>query len=295
LGGPGAILTAIAGVLIPVIFAGLRSLPLLALGVIGVAISWAGTWLGLTHRGVGRLAGMVVAAVAVLGVAVVYVFAEFFHIVVLSAALLLIAGVIARVALRGSARPAPEYEAPAPRHPFLIMNPRSGGGKVARYRLVERAEAVGARVALLEESSRPVWSRSPVGTAPKPWSPESRPMPAFPFLVISAGTRNHFALDLGLDRDDPSRCLDALTDGVELHVDLGWINGRPFVNNASFGAYAGLVRRPEYRDTKTHTALQALPDLLVGGPARPSMNSPARSRPPDAGPTTVHCGLGPYR
>jgi hypothetical protein len=89
--------------------------------------------------------------------------------------------------------------------------------------------------------------------------------------------------------------LDALTDGVELHVDLGWINGRPFVNNASFGAYAGLVRRPEYRDDKTHTALQALPDLLVGGPARPSMNSPARSRPPDEGPTTVHCGLGPYR
>ena len=85
-----------------------------------------------------------------------------------------------------------------------------------------------------------------------------------PFLVISAGTRNHFALDLGLDRDDPSHCLDALTDGVELRVDLGSINGRPFVNNASFGAYAELVRRPEYRDDKTHTALQALPELLVG-------------------------------
>ena len=28
-----------------------------------------------------------------------------------------------------------------------------------------------------------------------------------PLLVISAGTRNHFALDLGLDRDDPSTCL----------------------------------------------------------------------------------------
>jgi diacylglycerol kinase family enzyme len=67
-----------------------------------------------------------------------------------------------------------------------------------------------------------------------------------------------------LDRDDPSRCLDALTDGVELRVDLGSINGRPFVNNASFGAYAELVRRPEDRDDKAHTALQALPDLLVG-------------------------------
>ena len=42
-----------------------------------------------------------------------------------------------------------------------------------------------------------------------------------PFLVISAGTRNHFALDLGLDREDPATCLDGLSDGVELRVDLG--------------------------------------------------------------------------
>ena len=85
-----------------------------------------------------------------------------------------------------------------------------------------------------------------------------------PFLVISAGTRNHFALDLGLDRDDPAGCLDALTDGVELHVDLGDVNGRPFVNNASFGAYAEVVQSPEYRDDKTQTTLRQLPDLLVG-------------------------------
>jgi len=56
-----------------------------------------------------------------------------------------------------------------------------------------------------------------------------------PFLVISAGTRNHFALDLGLDREDPVRCLDALTDGVELRADRGIIADRTFVNNASFG------------------------------------------------------------
>jgi diacylglycerol kinase family enzyme len=82
-----------------------------------------------------------------------------------------------------------------------------------------------------------------------------------PLLVISAGTRNHFALDLGLDRQDPSRCLDALTDGVELHVDLGAVNGRPFVNNASFGAYAELVQSPDYRADKAQTALRQLPDL----------------------------------
>jgi diacylglycerol kinase family enzyme len=85
-----------------------------------------------------------------------------------------------------------------------------------------------------------------------------------PLLVISAGTRNHFALDLGLDRDDPARCLDALRDGVEARIDLGAVNGRPFVNNASFGVYAEIVESPAYRDDKRGTTLDALPDLLSG-------------------------------
>jgi Diacylglycerol kinase catalytic domain len=85
-----------------------------------------------------------------------------------------------------------------------------------------------------------------------------------PFLVISAGTRNHFALDLGLDRDNPAACLDALTDGEEQRIDLGVIGGRTFVNNASFGAYAEVVRSPAYRDDKRGTTLAILPDLLSG-------------------------------
>jgi diacylglycerol kinase family enzyme len=76
--------------------------------------------------------------------------------------------------------------------------------------------------------------------------------------------RNDFALDLGLDRDDPATCLDALTDGEELRIDLGIIGDRTFVNNASFGAYAEVVRSPAYRDDKRGTTLQMLPDLLKG-------------------------------
>ena len=85
-----------------------------------------------------------------------------------------------------------------------------------------------------------------------------------PFVVISAGTRNHFALDLGLDREDPSACLGALSDGVELRIDLGMINGQTFVNNASFGAYAEVVETPAYRGDKLNTTLNTLPDLLQG-------------------------------
>ena len=42
------------------------------------------------------------------------------------------------------------------------------------------------------------------------------------------------------------------------------IADRTFVNNASFGAYAEVVRSPAYRDDKRGTTLQTLPDLLTG-------------------------------
>jgi hypothetical protein len=89
--------------------------------------------------------------------------------------------------------------------------------------------------------------------------PDLRTRPGF---VVSSG--GHFALDLGLDRENPAACLDALTDGVEQRIDLGIIGDRTFVNNASFGAYAEVVRSPAYRDDKRGTTLQILPDLLTG-------------------------------
>jgi diacylglycerol kinase family enzyme len=51
---------------------------------------------------------------------------------------------------------------------------------------------------------------------------------------------------------------------VEARVDLGEVNGRPFVNNASFGAYAEIVESPAYRDDKRRTTLDTLPRLLRG-------------------------------
>src|SRR5829696_7583458 len=157
------------------------------------------------------------------------------------------------------------------------MNPRSGGGKVARFQLQQRAEALGAEVALLDQPHTDVQqlARDALaagadllgvagGDGTQALVAQIAAEHDVPFLVISAGTRNHFALDLGLDREDPSRCLDALRDGVEARIDLGEINGRPFVNNASFGAYAEIVDNPAYRDDKRGTTLDALPDLLRG-------------------------------
>ncbi len=74
-----------------------------------------------------------------------------------------------------------------------------------------------------------------------------------PFACVPAGTRNHFARDLGLDPADPTAALDALSDGVEDRIDVGEVNGRVFLNNVSLGIYAEAVRRSEYRDAKVRT------------------------------------------
>jgi diacylglycerol kinase family enzyme len=173
--------------------------------------------------------------------------------------------------------PAGERRADRPLHPFLIMNPRSGGGKVGKFGLKEKAEAAGAQVALLDGpgiTDVAALARGAVadgadllgvagGDGTQALVAGIAAEHGLPFLCISAGTRNHFAMDLGLDRDDPSRCLDALRDGVEQRIDLGQIGDRTFVNNASFGVYAEIVRSPAYRDDKRGTTLQMLPDLLA--------------------------------
>lgn len=66
-----------------------------------------------------------------------------------------------------------------------------------------------------------------------------------PFVCIPFGTRNHFARDLGLDRDDPLAALRAF-DGAERRIDVGRADDRLFLNNVSLGVYARLVHRREH-------------------------------------------------
>jgi diacylglycerol kinase family enzyme len=212
-------------------------------------------------------------------VVVVYIGAGLIWVALLAVGLFMLASAAATAALtvRKNAGPSTYRVAPAKR-PFLVMNPRSGGGKVTRFGLREKAEAMGAEVAMVDGPgvvdvaaiARDAVARGAdlLGVA---GGDGTQALVAgiaakhdLPFLVISAGTRNHFALDLGLDRDDPAACLDGLTDGVEMRVDLGVIGGRTFVNNASFGAYAEIVQSPQYRDDKARTTLELLPEHLAG-------------------------------
>ena len=98
-----------------------------------------------------------------------------------------------------------------------------------------------------------------------------------PFVCIPAGTRNHFALDVGVDRRDVVGALDAFTDGVERRIDVAEVNGRLFLNNVSLGIYGDAVRRPEYRDAKVRTLLATVQAVRGPGGATPELEPGGRS------------------
>jgi len=268
-------------VVILAVFAGLKSIAMLAVGLGAGAVGLAAAFFFLSRRGVWRWLALVVVVLAPIAVIVVYAFAGLLWVAMVSAAAWLLAGMAARSALAGNRADwhMPERPAdPSARHPYLIMNPKSGGGKVGKFDLKRKAEELGAEVFLMNgpepvdvaEVAREAVARGADllgvagGDGTQALVAGVAAEHGIPFLVITAGTRNHFALDLGLDRDDPSACLGALSDGVELRVDLGVIGGQTFVNNASFGAYAEIVESPAYRGDKRSTTLDLLPDLLQG-------------------------------
>jgi len=275
----GALTAMVAAFLVLTLTEGAIGLTVLGTGLIGAGLVLAGGFWFLSKRGVLRWVGLGVAVVAVVLVLVIYFREHVFLVALISVALLAVGGAAARHALRHTPQPwMPTLSAPPPAHPFIVMNPRSGGGKVVQFDLAAKATALGAEVALLEGPGHVDVAALVMDAVDRgadllgvAGGDGTQALVAgiaadhdIPLLVISAGTRNHFALDLGLDRDDPSTCLQALMDGEEVRVDLGMIADRPFVNNASFGAYAEIVQSPEYRDNKNRTMLEMLPDLLSG-------------------------------
>jgi diacylglycerol kinase family enzyme len=137
---------------------------------------------------------------------------------------------------------------------FLIVNPHSGSGD-ATEDLVREAESRGVRVHVLEEGDDiPALARraeaDALGVAGGDGSLALVAGVALerqlPFVCIPFGTRNHFARDLGLDRDDPIAALDAFVEGEERLIDVGRANSRLFLNNVSLGLYAQLVHRREH-------------------------------------------------
>jgi diacylglycerol kinase family enzyme len=230
-----------------------------------------GAWYGLIRRGTPRLFGVGLAATLVLAAVLIVILdggvAEF--VVVGATAFATVATTKAAFAVH-----VPLPGAADPASPVLFFNPKSGGGKAERFKLADEARARGIKpIELVPGSDLERLVRDAVAAGADALAMAggdgSQAIVAaiaaergLPYACIPAGTRNHFALDLGVDRDDVVGALDAFVDGGERTVDLAEVNGRVFVNNVSLGLYAEAVQAEGYREAKLRTILDTLPDVL---------------------------------
>ena len=239
-----------------------------------------GGWYAVSRRGVVRVIAVTVVAASVAAFGVGLFFADIsIWQVILTAALGGVSVLAARYALKRTrgqliAEMAHRIRAGRAAHPVLIMNPKAGGGKAERFHLADECRKRGIEPVVLKPGDDLVRlaedaiarGADVIGMAGGDGSQALVAAVAarhdIPHVCVPAGTRNHFALDLGLDRSDVAGALDAFTDGVERRIDLAAVNGRTFVNNVSLGLYAEIVQSPGYRDAKVRTATSILPDLL---------------------------------
>jgi diacylglycerol kinase family enzyme len=253
------------------------------LAFVALLICATGGWYAVSRRGVVRVIAVGVVAASLAGFATGLSFAD---ISIWRAIVVVVLGGVsvlaAQYALRRTRRqllvgPVHLVQAEPAAHPVLIMNPKSGGGKVERFQLAGECRKRGIEPVVLRpgddllQLAEDAIARGAdvIGMAGGDGSQALVASVAaqhdVPHVCVPAGTRNHFALDLGLDRSDVAGALDAFTDGVERRIDLAVVNGRTFVNNASLGLYAEVVQSPDYRDAKLRTAAAILPDMLGPG------------------------------
>ena len=244
-------------------------------------VVFLGAWNALTKQGAARVLSIAVAAIAAVAVVWIQIAGGegFVLSLLVRLALLGVALLLARFALKRDVRSLKQSETPgrpvpAARQGVLIMNLKSGGGKAEKFKLVDECRARGIEPVVLKpgndllQLARDAIDRGAdvVGMAGGDGSQALVASIAaergVPMVVIPAGTRNHFALDIGLDRDDVVGALDAYGEAREQTIDLADVNGRIFVNNVSLGLYATIVQSPEYRDAKRETTLAALPEML---------------------------------
>jgi diacylglycerol kinase family enzyme len=277
-----AALAALVAALIYLVWAALYRWHVVLISVVPLGVAVVAAWYILSRRGVVRAIAAVVAALALLVFAAIVVAGEGVSALVVGLLLAAVSVGAASYALRPLAVNSAAERGLNARHPVLLMNLKSGGGKAERFGLVELCRQRGIEPIVLHpgDDLRQLAEDAVAGGADllgMAGGDGSQALVAsvasrhgIPFVVVPAGTRNHFALDLGLDRDDVPGALEAYQDGVDTVVDLAEVNGRVFVNNASMGVYARIVQSADYRDAKMQTAAAMLPDLL--GPTAKSLD-----------------------
>jgi diacylglycerol kinase family enzyme len=268
----GALLLGLGGVALAVVVA-VQEFPRGLIALVCVAVATSAAWYGVLRRGPVRVAGFCVGVLGV-GAAVLLLLSDRLveELVVVAALVLSCACARAAFGLRAHLP-----QARAPRRPVLVFNPKSGGGKAERFSVAAEARARGIEPIELG----PPWDLEGLVREAVAGGADALAMAGgdgsqavvaaiaaeldLPYACVPAGTRNHFALDLGVDRDDVVGALDAFVDGGERRVDLAEVNGQVFVNNVSLGLYADAVQRTGYRDAKLRTLLDTVPDVLGPG------------------------------
>jgi len=252
--------------------------------VLASALAISTAWLATTNRR--HRAVTVPATFALLGASIAILVAQGSSAAGIAAAIvgLVLAWALGTLALRWEVRRALQSRwsrVPPTRHGVVFVNPKSGNGRAARFALVDEARRRDVEVVLLEpgddlrELAEAALSRGAdaLGVAGGDGTQALVAAVAaarnVPFVCVPSGTRNHFALDLGIDRDDPVRALNAFGEARESAIDLGDVNGVVFVNNVSLGLYAEIIQSDAYRNAKRQTIARMLPGL-VGPHARPS-------------------------
>ena len=265
----GALAIGIAAIVLAVVVA-IQEFPrgLVTLGLVWSAVI-AGFY-GLLRRGAARLIGLSVAAVAFAAAIFVLLDERVVEVALVVGAL----GVGCALTRFAVTEPPNLTPVAPPQHPALIFNPKSGGGKAEKFSLATEAPARGIEAIELgpgqdlERIVRDAVARGADGLAMAGGDGSQAIVASIaaeldlPYACIPSGTRNHFALDLGVDRDDVVGALDAFVNGAERLVDLGEVNGQVFVNNVSLGVYAEAVQRRGYREAKIKTLLDTVPEIM---------------------------------
>jgi diacylglycerol kinase family enzyme len=260
-----------------------RNLPSMAFGLPGLAIMVGASWWIITETGLRRILGGVGSAIGagliVAAFMVTYQRPEQFIVrLVIVIGVLTLAMMMARYSVTRTvpetAKRNPPHLSRGLNHPVLLCNPWSGGGKVESFGLVGLAKELGIETVMLEpgldleELALDAVDRGAdcLGMAGGDGSQALVASIAIkhdlPFVCVSAGTRNHFALDLGLDRDDPRASVRAFRDMVDRRVDYATVNDRLFVNNVSLGIYATIVQSEDYRENKSEVSMAMAAELL---------------------------------
>ncbi len=235
--------------------------------VAGAAVAW---W-GLLRRGARRVLGLGLGCIAFAVVLVVAVVDDRIGQALVGLAAI---GLGVAASRRAFAKKGDLPPAEPPHRGVLLMNPKSGGGKAERFSLDQEARARGIEAVVMSRGDdlnalvdaavgRGADALAMAGGDGSQAIVAARAAElGLPYACIPAGTRNHLALDLGVDRNDVVGALDAFVDGGEIVVDLAEVNGRVFVNNVSLGVYAEAVQQEAYRDAKVRTLLDTVPDAL---------------------------------